>query len=161
MKNPGIYILTNTVNGKQYVGRDSNLPKRTKEHLSGKSPQCRRIHRAIQKYGQDAFSVEIIRYPGISHEALNAIERWKIRQLQTLSPGGCNLTGGGEGGKRSEETCQKISESVSKQVAEGTHHLLDGEIQRRRVEDGTHNLLGKNNPVHKRVARWHTPFPWW
>ena len=128
------------------------MPKRPKEHLSGKSPQCRRIHRAIQKYGQDAFSVEIIRYPGISHEALNAIKRWKIRQLQTLSPGGCNLTGGGEGGKRSEKTCQKISESVSKQVAEGTHHLLDGEIQRRRVEDGTHNLLGKNNPVHKRVA---------
>ena len=151
MKNPGIYILTSP-SGKQYVGKDSNLPRRAKEHLSGKSPQCRRIHRAIQKYGQDAFSVEIIRYPGISHEALNAVERWKIRQLQTLSPGGCNLTGGGEGGKRSEETRQKISESVSKQVAEGTHHLLGGEIQRRCVEDGTHNLLGKNNPVHKRVA---------
>ena len=150
MKNPGIYILTSP-SGKQYVGRDVNLPSRAKEHLSSKSSQCRHIHRAIKKYGADAFDVEIIQYPGISDKALNAVERWKIRQLQTLAPKGYNLTEGGEGGKRSEETRQKISESVSKQVTEGTHHLLGGEIQRRRVEDGTHNLLGKNNPVHKRV----------
>ena len=120
MKNPGIYILTSP-SGNQYVGRDSNLPKRIKEHLSGKSPRCRLIHRAIQKYGADTFDVEIIRYPGISDEALNAVEKWKIKQLQTLSPKGYNLTEGGEGGKHSEETRQKLSEAQRKRVADGTH----------------------------------------
>ena len=72
MKNPGLYILTNTVNGMQYVGKDSNLPSRSKEHLSGKTPQCPRIHNAIKKYGADTFCAEIIQYPGISQEALNA-----------------------------------------------------------------------------------------
>ena len=145
MKNPGIYILTSP-SGKKYVGKDSNLPRRAKEHLSGKNPQCRHVHRAIKKYGADAFSVEIIQYPGISHEALNAVERWKIRQLQTFSPKGYNLTEGGDSGKRSDETCQKISESNYKRVADGTHPFLGGELQqrnaRKQLEDGTHPFLG-------------------
>ena len=33
MKNPGIYILTYKGTGEQYVGKDSRLPHRPKEHL--------------------------------------------------------------------------------------------------------------------------------
>ena len=144
MKNPGIYILTSP-SGKQYIGKDKILPSRVRDHLSGNSPQCPAIHDAIQKYGHDAFSVEIIQYPGISHEALNAVERWKIRHLQTLSPSGYNLTEGGDGVIPSEETRQKMSENASKRVDEGTHNFLDGEISRRtqkkRLEDRTHHFL--------------------
>ena len=144
MKNPGIYILTSP-SGKQYIGKDKILPSRVRDHLSGNSPQCPAIHDAIQKYGRDAFSVEIIQYPGISHEALNAVESWKIRHLQTLSPSGYNLTEGGDGVIPSEETRQKMSENASKRVDEGTHNFLDGEIQRhtqkKRLEDGTHHFL--------------------
>ena len=175
MKNPGIYILTSP-SSKQYVGKDSNLPSRVRDHLSGNTPRCPAIHDAIQKYGRDAFSVEIIRYPGISQVALNAVERWKIRQLQTLASGGYNLAEGGEGGDPSEETRQKMSKRNHERVAggthnfldsefqrqvqkkrleDGTHHLLDGEIQRKsakkRVVEGTHNFLGDNNPVHKQL----------
>ena len=134
MKNPGIYILTSP-SVKQYVGRDVNLPHRATQHLRGKEPTCPRIHNAIKKYGADTFSVEIIRYPGISQEALNAVERWWIRRLQTLSPSGCNPTEGGDGVIASEETRQKISKKASQ-----------------RVEERTHNLLGNSNPVHKRIA---------
>ena len=176
MKNPGIYILTSP-SGKQYVGRDSNLPKRVKQHLNGNRSNCRLIYRAIQKYGGDAFSVETIGYPGISQEGLNAVERWWIQRLQTLAPSGYNLTEGGEGGVVSEETRQKMRghavkrfedgthnfiggeiprRAQKKRVEEGTHHFLDGEISRRtnkkRLEDGTHHLLGDRNPSHKRVA---------
>lgn len=147
MKNPGIYILTSP-SGKQYVGRDVNLPSRVKKHLSGKDPECRHVHKAIKKHGADAFDVEIIQYPGISHETLNAVERWWVRRLQTLSPSGYNLTEGGDGGKHSDETRQKISESVSKQVADGTHNFLGGDVQRRankkRLDEGTHNFLDKD-----------------
>ena len=152
MKNPGIYILTSP-SGKQYVGKDRNLPRRTKAHLRGKSPQCRLIHKAIKKYGGDTFSVEIIRYPGISQEALNAVERWWIRRLQTIAPGGFNLTEGGEGGIPSEETRRKMSEIVSKHIADGTHNFLGGNHpSKKHVKEGTHHLLGDKNPTHKRVA---------
>ena len=154
MKNPGIYILTSP-SGKQYVGRDSNLPSRVKIHFSGNAPQCRHIHNAIRKYGAAAFDVEFIRYPGISDETLNAIEKWKIKQLQTIAPKGYNLTDGGEGSKPSEETRQKMSESNHKRVEDGIHPFLGGDIPRRaqkkRVEDGTHNFLGDKNPSHRRV----------
>ena len=151
MKNPGIYILTSP-NRKQYVGRDSNLPTRAKQHLRGNSPRCRLIHRAIQKYGRNAFSLEIIQYPGISDEALDAVERWWIRRLQTLVPSGYNLTKGGEHGSSSEEARQKMKEIASERVDNGTHHFLDNEIQRRakikrdaankkRLEAGTHPFL--------------------
>ena len=169
MKNPGIYILTSP-SGKQYVGKDANLPSRTKEHLSGKSPQCPAIHDAIQRYGRDAFSVEIIRYPGISEESLSAVERWWIKQLQTLAPSGYNLTDGGEGlFNPSAEIRQKMSASArrdqKKRVEEGTHHFLDGEIQRRnakkRVEEGTHPFLGgevSRRNAKKRVEEGTHPF---
>ena len=36
-------------------------------------------------------------------------------------------------------------------VKEGNHHFLGGEIQRRRVLNGTHHLLGKNNHGHQKI----------
>ncbi|RKU09553.1 hypothetical protein C6502_12730 [Candidatus Poribacteria bacterium] len=155
MKNPGLYILTSP-SGKQYVGKDSNLPSRATQHLHGR-PQCPAIHDAIQKYGRNVFSVEIIRYPGISHEALNAVERWWIRRLQTLSPSGYNLTEGGDGVVPSEETRQKMRENAVKRVEDGTHNFLDGEVARhtnkKRLEDGTHIFLDDEIQQHAKKKR--------
>ena len=114
MKNPGIYIITSP-SGKQYVGKDGNLPYRVETHLSGWNKRCVLIHRAIKKYGKENFNVEIIRYPGISPETLYAVEQWKIRQLNTKAPNGYNLTDGGAGrmAPHSEETKKKISETLT------------------------------------------------
>ena len=108
-KNPGIYILTNTVNGKQYVGLDSNLPKRANQHLKGKT-RCPAIIAAIKKHGTDAFEVEIIPYPIVPFQILCWFERSHIAELNTKFPNGYNLTDGGEGGlgrKDSPETIAK------------------------------------------------------
>ena len=134
MKNPGIYILTNNVNGKQYVGKDSNMPKRAKRHLRGDAETSPAIHNAIKKHGRDVFSVQLIPYPNISHEALYAVEQWKIAQLGSLSPNGYNLTDKGSGmakgkaptpetrdklsvaqtgKKHTQETCDKISAALT------------------------------------------------
>ena len=116
MKNPGIYILTNKFNGKQYIGKDVNLPRRANDHLKGWAKNCPAIHAAIKKYGADNFSLEIIRYPGISHEALYSIEQWKIRQLTTKAPYGYNLTDGGAGSYGREvsiESREKQSKSLT------------------------------------------------
>ena len=161
MKNPGLYILTSP-RGKKYVGRDVNLPKRAKKHLIGNSSECRAIYDAIKKYGADTFSVEIIRYPGISHEALNAVERWKIKQLQTLAPKGYNLTDGGDSSKPSEETRQKLSKKTRKRLEDGTHPFLGGEMQRhnarKQLEAGTHNFLDEKHSIHKQFADGTHPF---
>jgi hypothetical protein len=41
--------------------------------------------------------------------------------------------------------------NFKKRIKEGTHPFVQG-LQKRRVKDGSHNLLGKNNPAHQMVA---------
>ena len=130
-QNAGIYALCNRENGSKYVGKDTELGRRAKRHLSLKCLECPDIHAAIKEYGADAFDVELIHYPNISHEALKAVEEWKIKQLGShRSQGGYN---------RSWKSGGVDSEKAS-------------EINRMRVANGTHNLLGENNPTHRRVA---------
>ena len=127
MKNPGIYILTSP-SGKQYVGLDSNMPRRANMHLRSYGG-CRLIHRAIKKYGAENFSVEYIRYPGISREALNEVEKWKIAQLDTLAPNGYNLRDGGDSGSFSDESRAKMSAIHQEKVERGEHPSQRPEVR--------------------------------
>lgn len=95
-KQQGIYVLTNRVNGKSYVGKDVNLGSRVKEHLRLQCPGCVMIHRAIKKYGAENFDVKLIPYPGVSLEELSAIEVQTISEYDAYEDG-YNLTKGGEG----------------------------------------------------------------
>ena len=152
MKKSGIYILTSP-SGKSYVGRDCSLPKRVKEHLSGKSPQCPAIHAAIKKYGREVFTVEMIAYPGISHEALCAVEAWHIARHDSYN-NGYNESNGGAG--MDSETASRLQR---KRVNDGTHHFIGGEIQRevtrKRIAAGTHHFLDSERArerERKRIA---------
>ena len=149
LENAGIYVLRCRPTGKYYVGKDVNLGKRVKQHLVLKEPNCPAIHAAIKKHGADAFDVELIPYPGISSEALKAIEKWKIRQLDSYC-NGYNRTEGGDG--IGSETAREIN---LKRVEDGTHNFLDEdfqretrernrEAQRRYVEEGTHHFLDED-----------------
>ena len=149
LQNAGIYIIRHRDSGKCYVGKDTDLGNRAKQHLTLKSQGCKAIHNAIKKYGSDAFDVELIPYPNISPKALSEVEKWKIRQLKShKSQGGYNLTWGGDG--FDSETGQETSR---KSVIDGTHPFLGGEIQRKharktnlkRVANGTHPFLGSEN----------------
>ena len=154
MKNPGIYILTCKVNGKKYVGKDSNMPRRAKEHLSGREKNCRVIHNAIKKYGRDNFDVEYIKYPGISPEALYAVEQWKIAQLNTKSPNGYNLTDGGigpTGMKWVDESRKKLSESKKGKDPwnKGKTGIYTDET-RRKISDSLKGRKGKKHTAETR-----------
>ena len=110
-----IYIITNVINGKTYIGQTKYLSKRLNEHFTGLCPQCRLIHRAIQKYGKDAFVVEHFQAPV---HMLDGLEIAYIKLLDTMSPYGYNLTTGGDGSyKRSDETRKRMSESNSGEKA--------------------------------------------
>ena len=92
-KNKGIYILTNTVNKKQYVGMDSNMPRRFKQHIKGIA-KCPLLHDALSAFGLDKWTVQFIPYPYISHIALRAVEQWHIGKLNTKHPDGYNMREG-------------------------------------------------------------------
>ena len=57
-KKPGIYKISNILNGKSYIGQSINLYRRLNEHLKSKSKS--KIDTSIQKYGIDKFIFEVI-----------------------------------------------------------------------------------------------------
>ncbi|MDE0323126.1 MAG: NUMOD3 domain-containing DNA-binding protein [Candidatus Poribacteria bacterium] len=109
-----IYKITNTTNGKSYIGQTINkLEKRINNHFNLNNKRCPALKRAIHKYGRDAFTVEIL------HEALDIflddLEIAEINKHNTIAPHGYNLQSGGNAGSTnrvvSDQTRKKISEA--------------------------------------------------
>ena len=99
-----IYVITNLVNGKQYVGQTRQpIKKRWARHLSSGNA----MYAALIKYGKDNFSLEVVASAN-SQEELNELEVKWIEKLGTLSPGGYNLVSGGKNGYKSKETIEKL-----------------------------------------------------
>jgi group I intron endonuclease len=90
-----VYIITNKLNAKQYVGISKNIKRRWNAHLAanGSAPA---LHAAIKKYGKDAFIFSQI-CDAFDFESACDIERLLIQQHNTKHPNGYNLTDGGDG----------------------------------------------------------------
>ena len=57
----GIYLIENTINGHQYVGRSVNIARRWKEHIhSSKKEDGFLLHRAIKKHGIENFKFSVL-----------------------------------------------------------------------------------------------------
>ena len=94
-----IYRITNSANGKRYVGQTVNtLRRRLAMHVSAAkcgSPYA--LHAAIRKYGVDCFSITLVERVVGCREALLSAEIRQIQRYRCVAPLGYNLTGGGEG----------------------------------------------------------------
>jgi group I intron endonuclease len=137
-----VYLITNTVNGKRYVGQTTTtLEERWRLHQKLKN--CRLLHNAIQKYGSENFIVEAICQPP-SIELMNEFEAEYIKRYCTLVPNGYNLTEGGRVPRHSEETRRKMSESHKGKFHGHLHDWTDEERKDRSVL-----YSGCNNPNAK------------
>lgn len=113
-----IYVITNTQNGKQYVGQTINKAyRRWSAHKSAKSGAGRSaIKKAVLKYGKNSFSFEVVD-AAKTKEELNAKERLWVEKLNTIAPNGYNLeTGGAKGYTLSKETRKLMSKKAIERV---------------------------------------------
>lgn len=87
-----IYLITNIVNGKKYIGRTKRgIEHRFRAHLhSSKQGSNTYFHKAIRKYGKENFKLEIL-------EESDREEHW----IEILKPE-YNMTKGGDGGDTSK-----------------------------------------------------------
>lgn len=96
--NSGIYLITNNVNGKQYVGQSVGIKKRLSRHKRAARTKHKReafyLHNAIAKHGVDNFKFEVLLYADDA-EYLNLMEQRIIAGYNTMSPFGYNLDSGG------------------------------------------------------------------
>ena len=131
-----IYIIINKVTAKCYIGISRNAAKRFKRHQTlAENGVNRRLYDSMRKYGINNFEMHVLKTYEKWEDGCE-LEKYLIKQLQTLNPLGYNMTAGGDGGntlaawsegdkrvlyeqqansrrgkKRSEETKQKISKS--------------------------------------------------
>ncbi|MBR4642208.1 MAG: GIY-YIG nuclease family protein [Selenomonadaceae bacterium] len=104
-----IYKITNTLNGKLYVGQTrQKFGTRIRQHKCDSKKAKVGIGAAIRKYDWENFSVEVLETCPV--EKLNEREIFWIRELNSKSPNGYNLTDGGDtGSKISEESRARMS----------------------------------------------------
>lgn len=104
-----IYLYTNKLNNKQYVGQTQRDAKeRYMEHARKHGTA---FDMALDKYGADNFKFEIIDEAKDNVE-LNEKETYWIKKLNTIAPNGYNLCFGGNatsGYHHSKESKMKIS----------------------------------------------------
>lgn len=107
-----IYIITNLINGKQYVGQTvQTIEERFKGHFYDSKMV---MAKAIKKYGRDNFMVQELAI-AYNQEELTFLEGLYISWFNTLRPNGYNIKEIIDGkGKHSKETIEKIKISSNK-----------------------------------------------
>jgi group I intron endonuclease len=158
-----IYKITNQFYGKSYIGMTQvPIAQRWRRHISDARYGSRFLfHKAIRKYGPDAFKISKIAY-GSSREELARLETRYIKELNTKVPNGYNLADGGEGiGNFSDECNQRRREALIGHVmSEETRRKISESLTGRRgayVRDAAHRLkmsaATKGKPHHRNGER--------
>nr|QMP83740.1 MAG: hypothetical protein [Caudoviricetes sp.] len=111
-----IYRAVNVINGKSYIGFDSNYPKRIKTHQRDCKKPKTIFHKALRKYGFENFDWQILYQSYDELHTLNEMEKYFIIEYNTFyfseNSFGYNMTLGGEGwlgSKHKEESNLQIS----------------------------------------------------
>jgi len=103
-----VYLTTNLITGKQYIGDRTCYCKPEKDPYIGSGKPA--FERAKKKYGKLNFKKQIIEFFLTRQEAFDAQEKY-IKQYNTIIPNGYNISptgGSGKGGKLSESSKNKI-----------------------------------------------------
>lgn len=138
-----VYVHT-LFDGRKYVGITSQNPKRRWRNGEGYKGHNLYFYNAIQKYGWDAFSHEIVAN-GLDEETAKQMERELIERYSTQDRlCGFNLTGGGDGLYHpSEEMRAKIGE-WSRRVNTGRKHTEEyKKMMSDRMKENNPNAGGK------------------
>jgi group I intron endonuclease len=145
-----IYLLTNTVNGKRYVGQTVNVNKRMTKHKIFKSDMA--LSLAIRKYGWNSFSCEVLACC-FGQENSNYLETSYIAELNTLASNGFgyNLRTGGNVSAHSASSLGKMSAAnKGKKLSDETKRRISEGLRGRNVSQDTRRLIAESKIGKKR-----------
>lgn len=138
-----IYIVKNNITDNYYIGQTiKSLYERKLSHIRESKRSNFYFHKALNKYGIDNFTWEILEHCD-SKEELDEMEFHYIKQYNSMRPNGYNLTYGGDGVvgfKFTDESKHKLSK-----LHKGRKM---SEIARQRLILNHADFSGKNNPMY-------------
>jgi group I intron endonuclease len=136
LMNAHIYLVTNKINGKQYVGQTTVGRNKVGHGWA--------ITEAYKSHGKENFLYERICNEINNRNTLNFLEKFWIAVCGTVAPNGYNIElGGSDKGEVSESTRQKMS-----------LHLKGRPIKQETKEKIRFAMMGEKNPFYGKT---HTP----
>lgn len=123
-----IYLLTNLINGKVYVGQTQNCYQRMKQYAGNKEKR-RLIGKAIIKYGIDNFDLTLLEI-GVPIDKLNSLEQHWMDYYDSYNlEHGYNMcpeAGTNRGYKYTEEDRAKMSKSAKQKFIDHPEYIKRG-----------------------------------
>jgi hypothetical protein len=149
---PGVYSITNTVTGRQYIGASSRVKERVLNHLrtlSDGSHVNRLLQEDFAKGGADKFEVSVIASCQADSE-VNEMEAYRVQKLLSEGKSLYNLTIDGQGsvwGKYQDSDHEPVSDRMAS-------HQSRQQLQedRRRIYDRFDQRL---KAASKNLSYWH------
>lgn len=132
-----IYLWTNLINNKKYVGQAQNFYERMQDYTSGQEDD-RVIGKAILKYGIENFEVTILEKE-IQTDRLNEHEQYWMNYYQCFVPNGynvCHIAGNTTGYRHTEEDKSRMSEIAKQRFKEHPELIKKGK---------DNNMYGKHH----------------
>jgi group I intron endonuclease len=153
-RNAKVYLITCLVNGKEYVGKTIRpLHRRWRLHVyasrSGTAEAGTRLHKAIKKYGEDAFQISLLEEFSSEVEAYAAEKLW-IKNKNTIVDG-YNTAEGGHG--FTSESATKMSMEPAVRQARSLRMKKQAREMWQNQEIRTQVLQHMNDPKRKEMQR--------
>lgn len=135
-----LYQITNTVNGKSYVGITKlSINERWNVHVSNSRKPKYPLHHAIAKYGSTSFVINLLE-ENEDRKVISLLEEPAIQRLRThITQHGYNVAKGGYGGDLGPEAQRKRLETIKNYSLERKAEYKERLRQRN---------LGKTNLAH-------------
>lgn len=127
----GIYIITNIINGKRYIGQSTDIKRRFYEHRCISHESNIHLKRALNKYGKENFKYEILEL--CAEEELDERE---VYYINAVKPEYNVSTGGQRSLRKYPDSVRAVISAKSKEQ----WHRMTEEEKERRIKN---NLTGQ------------------
>ena len=141
-----IYCITNTLNGKRYVGKTRYaIEKRFEQHSRASNKINTYIHNAILKYGKENFTISLI--AEVPDEDWKYWEKYYIKKYHShFTEGGYNITYGGDSNPMDIPEVKEIQKRRCKEKTYekranwlGKHHSEESKKKMSRIQSAICN----------------------
>lgn len=156
----GVYMYTNRIDGKRYIGKSKNIEFRKDKHIrNARNGRPSYFYNAIRKYGIDSFDFVVLEE--CQEKDLDKRERYFIQLYGSMMPNGYNMTPGGDGHNvfetKSEEEIKVIKERMSR-AHTGKKHTDEERLKISLSQKGKPRLYARGRPSHNKGKKMSAEF---